>query len=88
MFEGEQMKQLSYSSSGKILSLGKKCIGLFGGITLTGSLCEYAEDFITSEISFFTLCISLAFLSSLFVIVDARNMIIYMQKRKMKETIR
>ncbi|MFL6323072.1 MAG: hypothetical protein ACJ71K_08970 [Nitrososphaeraceae archaeon] len=46
IFEGEQMKQLSYSSSGKILSLGKKCIGLFGGITLTGSLCEYAEDFI------------------------------------------
>ena len=45
-------------------------------------------DFLTSEISFFTLCISLAFLSSLFVIVDARNMIIYMQKRKMKETIR
>jgi NADH dehydrogenase len=46
MFEGEQMKQLSYSSSGQILSLGKKCIGLFGGMTLTGSLCEYAEDFI------------------------------------------
>jgi NADH:ubiquinone reductase (H+-translocating) len=46
MFEGEQMKQLSYSSSGQILSLGRKCIGLFGGRTLTGSLCEYAEDFI------------------------------------------
>ena len=46
MFEGEQMKELIYSSSGQILSLGGKCVGLFGGITLTGSLCEYAEDFI------------------------------------------
>ena len=40
------MKELIYSSSGQILSLGKKCVGLFGGMTLTGSLCEYAEDFI------------------------------------------
>jgi NADH:ubiquinone reductase (H+-translocating) len=46
MFEGEQMKELIYSSSGQMLSLGRKCVGLFGGITLTGSLCEYAEDFI------------------------------------------
>ncbi len=45
-FEGKQMKQLNYSSSGQILSFGKKCIGLIGGITLTGRLCEYAEDFI------------------------------------------
>jgi NADH:ubiquinone reductase (H+-translocating) len=46
MFERQQMKELIYSSSGQILSLGRKCVGLFGGITLTGSLCEYAEDFI------------------------------------------
>jgi hypothetical protein len=41
-----KIKELIYSSSGQILSLGRKCVGLFGGITLTGSLCEYAEDFI------------------------------------------
>jgi NADH dehydrogenase len=45
-FRGEQIKELSYSSSGQILSLGKTSIGLFGGIPITGNLCEYAEDFI------------------------------------------
>jgi hypothetical protein len=40
------MKELVYSSSGQILSLGRKCIGLFGGMPISGNLCEYAEDFI------------------------------------------
>ena len=40
------MKELSYSNSGQVLSLGRTSIGLFGGIPLTGNLCEYAEDFI------------------------------------------
>jgi len=44
--KGEQMKELKYSSSGQILSLGRTNIGLLGGIPLTGFLCNYAEDFI------------------------------------------
>jgi NADH:ubiquinone reductase (H+-translocating) len=44
--KGEEMKELVYSSSGQILSLGRKCIGLFGGMPISGNLCEYAEDFI------------------------------------------
>jgi NADH dehydrogenase FAD-containing subunit len=44
--KGEQMKELKYSSSGQILSLGRTNIGLLGGIPITGFLCNYAEDFI------------------------------------------
>jgi NADH dehydrogenase len=44
--KGEQMKDLNYSNSGHILSLGKTSIGLLGGIPVTGLLCDYAEDFI------------------------------------------
>jgi NADH dehydrogenase len=44
--KGEQMKELKYSSSGQILSLGRTNIGLLGGIPVTGFLCNYAEDFI------------------------------------------
>jgi NADH dehydrogenase FAD-containing subunit len=44
--KGGEMKELVYSSSGQILSLGRKCIGLFGGMPISGNLCEYAEDFI------------------------------------------
>jgi hypothetical protein len=40
------MKELVYSSSGQILSLGRKCIGLLGGMPISGNLCESAEDFI------------------------------------------
>lgn len=42
----EQMKELKYSSSGQIFSLGRTNIGLLGGIPVTGFLCNYAEDFI------------------------------------------
>ena len=40
------MKELKYSSSGQILSLGKTNIGLLDGIPVTGFICNYAEDFI------------------------------------------
>jgi hypothetical protein len=40
------MKELNYSSSGQILSLGKSSIELLSGIPVTGIVCEYAEDFI------------------------------------------
>ncbi|HXX96827.1 MAG TPA: NAD(P)/FAD-dependent oxidoreductase [Candidatus Bathyarchaeia archaeon] len=47
--KGEEMEELTYSSYGQILSFGKKCIGLFAGLPITGNLCEYAEDFIINN---------------------------------------
>jgi hypothetical protein len=44
------MKELNYSSSGQILSVGKSSIELLSGIPVTGIVCEYAEDFIIEQL--------------------------------------
>ena len=43
---GEKMTEFHYEQHGNILSLGKTCIGMIGGIIVTGSLCQYVEDFL------------------------------------------
>ncbi|HJT85995.1 MAG TPA: FAD-dependent oxidoreductase [Nitrososphaeraceae archaeon] len=43
---GEKMTKFHYEQHGNILSLGKTCIGMIGGIIVTGSLCQYVEDFL------------------------------------------
>jgi NADH dehydrogenase len=42
----EKMTEFHYEQHGNILSLGKTCIGMIGGVIVTGSLCQYVEDFV------------------------------------------
>jgi NADH dehydrogenase len=44
--KGEKMVQFHYEQHGSILSLGKTCIGMINGIIVSGSLCQYVEDFL------------------------------------------
>ena len=44
--KGEKMVEFHYEQSGSILSLGKKCIGIINGVIISGSLCQYVEDFL------------------------------------------
>jgi NADH:ubiquinone reductase (H+-translocating) len=44
--KGEDMVEFHYEQYGSILSLGKKCIGMINGVIISGSLCQYVEDFL------------------------------------------
>lgn len=44
--KGEKMEEFHYEQHGSILSLGKSCIGMINGIIISGSLCQYVEDFL------------------------------------------
>jgi NADH dehydrogenase len=44
--KGEKMVEFQYEQHGSILSLGNRCIGMINGIIISGSLCEYVEDFL------------------------------------------
>jgi NADH dehydrogenase len=44
--KGEKMIEFHYEQPGSILSLGKRCIGMINGIIISGSLCQYVEDFL------------------------------------------
>jgi len=44
--KGEKMVEFHYEQHGSILSLGKTCIGMINGIIVSGSLCQYVEDFL------------------------------------------
>jgi NADH dehydrogenase len=44
--KGEKMTEFHYEQHGNILSLGRTCIGMIGGVIVTGSLCRYVEDFL------------------------------------------
>ena len=44
--KGEKMVEFHYEQPGSILSLGKKCIGIINGVIISGSLCQYVEDFL------------------------------------------
>jgi len=44
--KGEKMVEFHYEQHGSILSLGNRCIGMINGIIITGSLCQYVEDFL------------------------------------------
>ena len=44
--KGEKMVEFHYEQHGSILSLGNRCIGIINGIIISGSLCQYVEDFL------------------------------------------
>ena len=44
--KGEDLVEFHYEQPGSILSLGKKCIGIINGVIISGSLCQYVEDFL------------------------------------------
>src|SRR5918993_813030 len=44
--KGEKMVEFHYEQPGSILSLGKRCIGIINGVIISGSLCQYVEDFL------------------------------------------
>jgi len=44
--KGEKTVEFHYEQHGSILSLGNRCIGMINGIIITGSLCQYVEDFL------------------------------------------
>lgn len=44
--KGEDLVKFHYEQHGSILSLGKKCIGIINGVIISGSLCQYVEDFL------------------------------------------
>jgi NADH dehydrogenase len=44
--KGEKMVEFHYEQQGSILSLGNRCIGMINGIIISGSLCQYVEDFL------------------------------------------
>lgn len=44
--KGEKMVEFHYEQQGSILSLGNRCIGIINGIIVSGSLCQYVEDFL------------------------------------------
>jgi NADH:ubiquinone reductase (H+-translocating) len=44
--KGEKMVEFHYQQHGSILSLGNRCIGMINGIIISGSLCQYVEDFL------------------------------------------
>jgi NADH dehydrogenase len=44
--KGEKMVEFHYEQHGSILSLGNRCIGMINGIIISGSLCQYVEDFL------------------------------------------
>jgi NADH dehydrogenase len=43
---GEKMVEFHYEQHGSILSLGSRCIGIINGVIISGSLCQYVEDFL------------------------------------------
>jgi NADH:ubiquinone reductase (H+-translocating) len=43
---GDKMVEFHYEQHGSILSLGNSCIGMINGIIISGSLCQYVEDFL------------------------------------------
>jgi NADH:ubiquinone reductase (H+-translocating) len=43
---GDKMVEFHYEQHGSILSLGNNCIGMINGIIISGSLCQYVEDFL------------------------------------------
>jgi len=43
---GDKMVEFHYEQHGSILSLGNRCIGMINGIIISGSLCQYVEDFL------------------------------------------
>ena len=44
--KGDKMVEFHYEQQGSILSLGNRCIGMINGIIISGSLCQYVEDFL------------------------------------------
>lgn len=44
--KGEKMVEFHYEQPRSILSLGKRCIGIINGVIISGSLCQYVEDFL------------------------------------------
>lgn len=44
--KGEDLVEFHYEQHGSILSLGKECIGIINGVIISGSLCQYVEDFL------------------------------------------
>ncbi|MGE5633937.1 MAG: NAD(P)/FAD-dependent oxidoreductase [Deltaproteobacteria bacterium] len=44
--KGEKMVEFHYEQHGSILSLGTRCIGMISGVIISGSLCQYVEDFL------------------------------------------
>ena len=44
--KGEKRLEFHYEQHGSILSLGNRCIGMINGIIISGSLCQYVEDFL------------------------------------------
>jgi NADH dehydrogenase len=44
--KGEKMVEFHYEQHGSILSLGNRCIGMISGVIISGSLCQYVEDFL------------------------------------------
>lgn len=44
--KGDKMVEFHYEQHGNILSLGNRCIGMINGIIISGSLCQYVEDFL------------------------------------------
>ena len=44
--KGEKTVEFHYEQHGSILSLGNRCIGMINGIIISGSLCQYVEDFL------------------------------------------
>jgi NADH:ubiquinone reductase (H+-translocating) len=44
--KGEKIVEFHYEQHGSILSLGNRCIGMINGIIISGSLCQYVEDFL------------------------------------------
>lgn len=44
--KGDKMVEFHYEQHGSILSLGNRCIGMINGIIISGSLCQYVEDFL------------------------------------------
>jgi NADH:ubiquinone reductase (H+-translocating) len=44
--KGEKLVEFHYEQHGSILSLGNRCIGMINGIIISGSLCQYVEDFL------------------------------------------
>ncbi len=47
MIDGYRMRPIVYREGGRILSLGRRCIGVINGIPIDGVLCNYIEEFIT-----------------------------------------
>ncbi len=47
LIDGYSIKPIVYRQSGRILSLGNRCVGVINGIPVDGLICNYIEEFIT-----------------------------------------